>query len=260
MPTPRRLFLRAVAVAMAAAGGYLLMRPMKSPQPFDRKAMIRSVFAPGAPHPHLSPSHLTLMRKLRVMWVPVEDGAPGIDMHKPLIGQGQTVAEASAALNTTDEAHAVHTLAELGLMIHAFVRHGGTLPPGRYSVPEEMRKFFAFPESGVDAFGHFELRKEHIILLKAAQWCVVDSDTIGDVLDGEQEGWPMPFVDGKRPYGDRSYYQIDMAEVLGEPYRVGRRGDTIADAAKDARLERLHTETLAALQVFLVHAIPTGQA
>jgi hypothetical protein len=36
----------------------------------------------------------------------------------------------------------------------------------------------------------------------------------------------MPYIDGKRPYGDRSYF-----------------------------LEKLHFETLAALQVFLLNAV-----
>lgn len=66
----------------------------------------------------------------------------------------------------------------------------------------------------------------------------------------------MPYIDGKRPYGDRTAYQfdIDMAELLGEPYKRDARGNPIKDAKKDARLERLHCETLAALQVFLMHA------
>jgi uncharacterized protein Usg len=245
---------------MAAAGGYLLTRPMSSPQPLDRKATIRAVYAPNAPRPQLSPLHLTLMRRLRVMWVPVEEGAPGIDVGRPLLGEGPTVPEAMSVLNTTDEALAIRALAESGLLIHTFVQSGGTLAPGRYAVPQEMRKFFDFPESGVDASGGFELRKEHLTLLKAAQWRVVDSEIIDEVLDEEIETWPMPYVDGKRPYGDRSFYQIDMAELLGQPYRLDRRGNVIRDEKKDARLERLHMETLAALQVFLCHATSVGQA
>ncbi|RQT12135.1 hypothetical protein [Burkholderia contaminans] len=61
-------------------------------------------------------------------------------------------------------------------------------------------------------------------------------------------------IDGKRPYGDRTYFQIDMAELLGESYKRDVRGNLIEDAEKDARVERLHYETLAALQVFLMHA------
>lgn len=45
-----------------------------------------------------------------------------------------------------------------------------------------------------------------------------------------------------------------MAELLGDPYQLDADDNLIEDAEKDARLERLHYETLAALQIFLMHA------
>ncbi|ORT80278.1 hypothetical protein B7G54_34855 [Burkholderia puraquae] len=70
----------------------------------------------------------------------------------------------------------------------------------------------------------------------------------------------MPYIDGKRPYGDRAYFQIDMAELLGEPRQFVAARNLIEDAEKDARLERLHYETLAVLRVFLMHAERTSPA
>ena len=64
----------------------------------------------------------------------------------------------------------------------------------------------------------------------------------------------MPYIDGKRPYGDRSYYQIDIAEILGQPYAMNAKGRPILEASKDAKLAQLHRQSLAALQVFLMHA------
>lgn len=235
------------------------MRPTTPSAPFDRKATIRAVFAPGTPRPRLLPHHSTLLRRLRVMWVPIEEGAPGVDFFQPLIGQRPTIEEAMSALSTTDEAFATRVLAELELLIPLFVQRAGSLAPGRYAIPDEMCKFFAFPDSGADTSGRFELRKEHLVLLKAAQWHVLDSDTTSDLFEGEGESWPMPFIDGKYPYGERSYYQVDMAELLGQPYRTDLDGEVIEDEEKDARLERLHTETLAALQVFLAHASQAAQ-
>ncbi|WP_423371825.1 hypothetical protein [Burkholderia sp. LMG 32019] len=49
-------------------------------------------------------------------------------------------------------------------------------------------------------------------------------------------------------------------ELLGNPYQLDADDNLIEDAAKDARLERLHYETLAALQVFLMHAELTKPA
>lgn len=39
-----------------------------------------------------------------------------------------------------------------------------------------------------------------------------------------------------------------------DPYQLDADDNLIEDAEKDARLERLHYETLAALQIFLMHA------
>ncbi len=233
------------------------MRPISSPF-VDRKATIRAVFSQSSEPAQLSSQHLTLIRLLRVMWVPIEEGAPGIDLWQPLLTNGPTVPSAMAALGTSDEALAVRTLAELGLLVPTFVRHGGKLAPGRYALPEAMRDYFKSADSGVSADGFFVLRKEHLLLLKAAQWCVMDGDSIGDVIDGDEECWPMPYIDGKTPYGGRSYYQMDMADILGEPYRVNKHGEVIPDDAKDERLEKLHGELLAALQVFLANATPTA--
>ncbi|KAG0789268.1 hypothetical protein G6F22_006759 [Rhizopus arrhizus] len=94
------------------------------------------------------------------------------------------------------------------------------LRPGRYAVPAEMKEAFDFPESGVDAQGRFTLQQAHLTLLRAAVWREVDAKSLQAVLREGERFWPMPYIDGKRPYGDASYYQIDMARLLGEPYPV----------------------------------------
>ncbi|KAG8151063.1 hypothetical protein BFF94_024005 [Burkholderia catarinensis] len=219
----------------------------------DRNAIIRAVFSDGASFPDLSSRHVALMKTLRVMWLPVESGAPGIDPIRPLIGEGATIALVKATLKTDDDTLAIRTLAELGHLVPEFAAVSGTLAPGRYTIPPALRKLFSFKESGVDASGHFEFRAVHFAVLRGANWTTVDANSIDDVLD-EGDFWPMPYIDGKRPYGDCTYYQFDMAELLGEPYKRDARGNLVKDAEKDARLERLHYETLAALQVFLMHA------
>ncbi|UTV54765.1 hypothetical protein [Burkholderia arboris] len=228
-------------------------------RPADRNAIIRAVFADGASLPDLTSRHAALLKRLRVMWMPVESGAPGIDPMHPLTGEGPTIALAKAALKTDDDALAIRTLAELGHLVPVFVAKAGTLAPGQYTIPPALRKLFAFKGSGVDASGRFEFRAAHLAVLRGANWRTVDADAIDDVLS-EGDFWPMPYIDGKRPYGDRTYYPFDMAELLGEPYKRDARGDLVKDGKKDARLERLHGETLAALQVFLMHADLAGAA
>lgn len=252
MTLSRRHFLATLPVLPALAARAASGAPTL-PRSIDRNAIIRAVFADGAADPALTARHVALINRLRVMWVPVESGAPGIDPSQPLIGEGPPIALAKAALKTDDDALAIRTLAELGRLVPQFVAGAGTLAPGQYTIPPALRKLFAFKESGVDASGRFQLRAAHLTVLRGANWRTVDSDAIEDVL-GEGDFWPMPYIDGKRPYGDRTYYQFDMAELLGEPYKRDGRGNLVAEAKKDARLERLHYETLAALQVFLMHA------
>ncbi len=155
-----------------------------------------------------------------------------------------------------DETIAARLVAELGLLIGQYVRTGAELAPGRYSIPTDMAADFSWPESGVEPDGHFDFTAEHATVLKLAYWTSVDASNIEEVLEEEIEVWPMPYVDGKYPYGECGYYQIDIATALGEPYELDYSGHMIHDAAKDQRLEKLHYETLAALQVFLTHATP----
>ncbi|MCH1995598.1 hypothetical protein L7Q78_22660, partial [Achromobacter xylosoxidans] len=163
-------------------------------------------------------------------------------------------AAAMAALDTRDPALAAQRLAEVCRLVPTYVRQLGRLAPGRYAVPPERREMFDFPDSGVDAQGRFELRREHLTLLRAASWREAGKDELEAVLREGDAFWPMPFIDGKRPYGDSSHYQIDMARLLGEPYPIDAKGRAITDPARDARLESLHWQTAAALQVFLAHA------
>ncbi|WP_230956055.1 hypothetical protein [Burkholderia cepacia] len=225
----------------------------------ERHAILRAVFADDAPYPDLAPRHVALMRRLQVMWLPIESGAPGIVPEPPLTGTGTTIDLAKAILETGDDVLAIRTLAELGHVVPEFVTVAGTLSPGQYVIPAELREAFDFPESGVDASGRFEFRAEHLAILQGTVWRTLDDYSIDAVLKRD-DFWPLSYIDGKRPYGECTYFPIDMAELLGEPYQFDAERNLIEDAEKDARLERLHYETLAALQVFLMHAELTAPA
>ncbi|VWD39148.1 hypothetical protein [Burkholderia lata] len=227
--------------------------------PTDRNAILRAVFADDAPYPDLTPRHVALMRKLRVGWLPVESGAPAIVPEQPLTGDGTTIDLAKAILETDDDVLAIRTLAELGHVVSEFVTVAGELAPGHYVIPAELRDAFDYPESGVDASGYFDFRAEHLAILQGTIWRTLDDYSIDAVLEME-DFWPLSYIDGKRPYGECTYIQIDMAELLGEPYQFDAERNLIEDAEKDVRLERLHYETRAALQIFLIHAELTTPA
>ncbi|WMD20705.1 hypothetical protein RAS12_29645 [Achromobacter seleniivolatilans] len=224
----------------------------------DRNAIIRQVYALPPEAIAFTPQHAALIRLLVVQWLPIESGAPGVDFEQPLHGGRDTMANARNALHTQDDALAIRRLAEVCRLIPRYVRQTGKLEPGRYAVPAELRDALSFPASGVDTKGEFTLLDTHIKLLRSLNWREVDARSLESVLHEGDRFWPMPYVDGKRPYGNSAFYQIDMANVLGEPYRLDAKGYAVTEPAKDARLARLHQETLAALQVFLAYSSATA--
>ena len=249
----RQIFRRTSALLAASCAALLSWQVWGSSGTLRRrKAIVRQVFKSATPAV-FSAQHLLLLRQLRVQWLSVESGAPGIDPLQPLYGQTDAVSAAMLWLKTQDEALAVQCLAELCRLIPEFVA-SARLAPGRYTVPENRRQRLPALHNG-----EFELRSEHLRLLQAANWREIDGRSIDAVLDDDVDGqllWPMPYIDGKRPYGDRSYYSLDMAQLLGQPFARDERGKFIIDPVKDQALQRLHKETLTALQVLFLYAQP----
>lgn len=234
-----------VAVGAASLGWPWLSRRKSTLQ---RHAIVQAVFAKALPP--LTSQHLQLIRQLRVIWVPIESGAPGIDPTQPLLGDLLGLEAAQQILQTKDADLATKLLAEVCLWVPEFTA-SATLAPGSYALPAGF--------DGKTQNDKFEFRAEHLTLLQAALWREVDGSNVADVLadeDSRQPLWPMPYIDGKRPYGDRSYYQIDMAELLGQPYAKDAQGRYILPPEKDEALKQLHLQTQAALQVLFMHGMP----
>ena len=257
----RRQLISLAGALTAGSFGWWWLR--KDAAAEDRHDIIRAVFTANA-LPTFTEQHLLLIRQLHVNWVPEESGAPGIDPVQPLWSSSANVntsTEADSALRialhilqTTDRTLATRLLAEVCLLIPEFVA-SATLPAGNYSLPSS----FAQPQQHTSASQPFQFLPAHQLLLNAAQWREVSSDSIDDVLNDEdpsQSLWPMPYIDGKRPYGNRSYYQIDMAELLGQPYAKDAQGRYILPPEKDEALKQLHLQTQAALQVLFMHGMP----
>ncbi len=198
-----------------------------------------------APVPaEFSAQHLSLLRNLRVTWLPVESGAPGLRQFLPFGADRSTLPLGFELIGRRDEAMLAKLLVEAGQLIPAFCMHAH-LAVGTYAVPADVRDYFADPQTGVSQDGAFDFREEHAVLLRHFNWRT-------DMLD--PPCWPLPGVDGKRPYVDCSYFQIDMASHLGKLYLVSSDGEVQTDEARDAELADLHCQMLTALQVFLLHA------
>ncbi len=240
--------------AMLAAAGDEQTASHSPPQLVKPAEPAKPVEAVAGPL-RLTGEHLALIRYLRVVWAPTGSGVPGIDPNKPLLGEGPPLSIAMRVIGVTDEAVVVRRLSELSLLIDVFVREG-VLARGSYEILDQMRQGFDYPGSGVSSAGRFYVRKEHLTLLKAARWRVMDSALLDDAI--AQRKWVLPRIDDQKPYGDHSRYVVDMAQLLGDPYKRGPGGELIADPEKDARLEKLHRETAAALQVYFHHATMAG--
>ncbi|UVE63939.1 hypothetical protein L2Y90_08660 [Burkholderia pyrrocinia] len=83
-------------------------------------------------------------------------------------------------------------------------------------------------------------------------WRTVDDYSIDSVLK-RSDFWPLPYVDGKR------LLPVRHGRTAGRPVPTAD-ANLIEDAERDARVERLHYDTLAALQVFLTYAELTTPA
>lgn len=251
-----RALLRGLCGLVAAVVVFLGWRiGVLATAPTSRHAdIVQQVFRAEALPPFTS-EHLTLVRGLRVWWLPVESGAPGVDPGQPLRGAIPSVQMAQQLLATEDAALAARRLAEVARWVRPFVEQA-RLAPGRYAVPAELQAQLP----GVQQ-GQFLLRAEHLLLLRAAMWREVEQGSLEDLLADSTEAeplWPVPYIDGKRPYGDRSYYTIDMAELLGQPFPLDASGYAIIAPARDAVLTRLHEETLTALQLLFLYGEMDG--
>lgn len=204
----------------------------------------------------LTEAHLRLLRQAIVVWVPFESGAPAI-LVSPLAGGPQEQIEADIArraglvvegapVTTEDRQRAKELISELPEALAQLLAHGD-LPAGSYHyvnrlldipqlasyVPAELGSLATDP--AVD----FEFTDQHALLLRATRW-----------EDGQ--GLDRLIVNAKRPYGDMTYFELDMAEILGEP--VVRRPNGALPLDDERRLSKLYTETLPALQVYLENA------
>ena len=149
----------------------------------------------------------------------------------------------------------------------------GAPPPGPAGAPATglqgdaaLRRMFAqvmqrLPEFCSEALlrpGHYDvdgeqvaLSAEQIRLIPALAWDVPDS------VDGVALGngvWPVASVDFKRPYGDMTYFEADMASALGLPVGVDAQGR--ADLPDDTvtRLDALHHTMARVLRAFVLYA------
>jgi len=181
----------------------------------------------------LTDTHIKLLRNAVVVWAPIESGAPAV-MISPLQAGGEEEPSPElyadiakrAGLKSVDKQQIDRLLKEMPEALAQLLAHG-KLEPGTYRYDNPLVAV-SFAEKTLPPelapLAHeksvsFAFTGQHAKLLRNARW----------------EGL---FMNPKRPYGDMTSFERDMAAILNVP-------------ADEQRLWKLHTETLPALQIYL---------
>jgi hypothetical protein len=192
-------------------------------------------------------AHVRLLRQAAVAWFDVEAGGVALLVSPHLLDDPEHPTDAARAdvaaraglavaspLTAADRARVDALLAELPAALERFLERA-TLAPGTYSYADRMPSDPSQPRAERAEPETLAFTAAHAKLLKALRWNGL-------------------FSNFKRPYGDMTYYAIDMAAELGEPMRQDAKGRPLFTPAEEARYDRLHQEMRPALQVFLENA------
>jgi hypothetical protein len=207
--------------------------------------------------------HIALLRKLRLGWETAETGAPMVDPQLPYGTPDAlaTIGEITGAKSDTDRARQhIETYFALSNML----RHG-TLDPGDYpllnlkrqDIHDIMSGYFDgkspsnFEVLGLTSDGKFRLTAQHLKLIRTLMFQWPDEHQASERLDSGE--WPAPTMDPKRPYGDMSWFQRDMAAVLNLEVAT-ENGEEVLTDDQEKELQHLHWQMLGALQVFVESA------
>jgi hypothetical protein len=188
-----------------------------------------------------------LLREAAVVWLDVEAGGLAVLVSPLLLDDPDHPTDAarvdlasraglavSSPLTAGDRARIDALLGEMAPALADFLRRAA-LAPGTYAYTDRMPADPSAPRAERAEPETLAFTAEHVKLLKALRW----------------QGM---LTNLKRPYGDLTSYELDMADVLGEPVTRDSKGQPVFTQAQAARYQRLHREMQPALQVFLEKA------
>lgn len=70
----------------------------------------------------------------------------------------------------------------------------------------------------------------------------------------QRANWRSFVIDCKRPYGDFTHFEVDMATLLGVPVTHNAKGEAEIGDDQEARMDTLHSELLFVLQAYIRYA------
>jgi hypothetical protein len=207
--------------------------------------------------------HLAAIRKLRFSWDPlVESGGPIVD---PLTPYGSSdIADDLGPIIGTRNMEAVAKFHIEVARALSWALENGVLPEGRYPLAHldnaSIEQAMMRGTERLSAIQLAQIRSEIPRLNPDRTFMFATAHR--ELLKNLRFGWPrptllaifprwggqvVPIVNFKRPFGDMSSFDIDMAAILGLPHPA-------PDGQFDPALWHLYTEMLPALQAFVEHA------
>lgn len=205
----------------------------------------------------LTQAHIDVLRHVRLGWDSCESGSSCFDPDKPFLG-GETPLEVmEKAFGANSEEDQARLYVEMVWAINEFFERA-EIKPGSYTVNNLSTSDIETAMTGYGGVssnkdlgltddGEVMLTAEIIKILKTPFW--------GWEMRGYEEdcGWPGPAIDCKRPYGDASYWQLDMARILEWDMKKNEEGYYRTTDEQDDKMQTIHFTQLASAQAILEH-------
>ncbi len=184
----------------------------------------------------ITQQHLALIRRMRFAWNNAEVGAPRLDTEQPY-GSPDPLKDIADVFGEASVEELARRHADMTPVLNSFLQQA-KLDPGAYEVDGRT----------------IQIGPNHLTLVKTLYF---SWDT--DPLDGFEEGlWPGPSADPKRPYGNFTFFQREMAVHLGW---IDENSESNPSDDEIARLTAMHREMLDAVRVMAAHGeIDIGKA
>jgi hypothetical protein len=205
--------------------------------------------------------HLAAIRKLRFSWDNlVENGGPTVDPLTPY-GSRDMSGDLASIIGTSDIKSVAAFHIEVARAL-CWALENADLPEGRYSLAHlDNATLEAAMMRGTERLSAAQIAQirseiprldpDRSFVFTAAHRALLKHLRFGwpqpSLMFPRNGGMVVPAVNFKRPFGDMSAFDIDMAEILGLP----RPPD---NGKFDPAMWRLYTEMWPALQVFVEHA------
>lgn len=200
----------------------------------------------------MTPAHLTVIRAMKLDLATYEAGAPQVSLSDPYtVPQDELFAQVLGPRATAGDVE--DFLLTLPAAMRTFFAEA-EIAPGTYET-RNVPLAVLFERAGIDGAApvRLDLTPELIALARALTWEWPHEDEIYVAQsNGALSG---PSVDAKRPYGDMTYYALDVHRVLGWPVEIRDESGWIRTTPKqDATAAALHALMLPVAQVLVEHA------